>query len=97
MDELAVAHFTGDNIEVMQPQKVTKTHVIINIQGFSFFGLLKMMISYASLISGQVLLFYKEITGMQTRKKLHIHLLPGNVPLEEVSCFYLMLVIALLY
>ncbi|KAL6463237.1 hypothetical protein MHYP_G00276280 [Metynnis hypsauchen] len=84
-DELAVAHFTCDNIEVIPPLNVTHTHVVISIQGLSFFGLLKRMISSASLINGQVLLFYKEITGKQTRKKLNVHLLPGNVPVEEVK------------
>ncbi|XP_036417910.1 NACHT, LRR and PYD domains-containing protein 1-like [Colossoma macropomum] len=85
--ELVVAHFTGDNVELIQPLKKTNTHVIISIQGFSLFGLLKKMIFSASPVNGQVLLFYKEITGKQTRKKLHIHLLPGNVPADEVEMF----------
>ncbi|XP_036417908.1 uncharacterized protein LOC118801650 [Colossoma macropomum] len=82
--ELVVAHFTGDNVEVIQPLKVTSTHVIISIQGLSLLGLLKNMF-YAGPVSAQVLLFYKEITGKQSKKKLHIHLLPRNVPVEEVE------------
>ncbi|XP_066518350.1 GTPase IMAP family member 8-like [Hoplias malabaricus] len=82
--ELAVAHFTGDNIEIIKPLEVTKSHVIIFIHKLSLFGLLKKML-YDSSISGQVLLFYKEIPSKQIRKKLHIHLLPGNVPVEEVK------------
>ncbi|KAL6463250.1 hypothetical protein MHYP_G00276410 [Metynnis hypsauchen] len=82
--ELVVAHFTGDNVEVIQPLKVTSTHVIISIHGLSLLGILKNMF-YAGPVSAQVLLFYKEITGKQSKKKLHIHLLPQNVPYEEVE------------
>ncbi|KAI4903330.1 hypothetical protein NFI96_018533, partial [Prochilodus magdalenae] len=84
-EELAVAHLTGDNIEVIWPLKVTDTHVVISIQGLSFFGLLKKMMTFSIPINGQVLLFYKELTGKRIRKKLHVHLLPGNVPVEEVQ------------
>ncbi|KAI4872472.1 hypothetical protein NFI96_028957, partial [Prochilodus magdalenae] len=85
--ELAVAHFTGDNIEVISPLLVTDTHVVISIQGLSLFSLLKNMIFYPSPINAQVLLFYKEIRGKQSKKKLHIHLLPRNVPVEEKANF----------
>ncbi|XP_036426677.1 NACHT, LRR and PYD domains-containing protein 1-like isoform X2 [Colossoma macropomum] len=80
--EQSVAHFAGDNIEIMPPVRVTDTHVVISIQSLSLFGLLKSMIFDASPISAQVLLFHKEMPG---RKKLHIHLLPVNVPVEEVG------------
>ncbi|KAL7891397.1 hypothetical protein AOLI_G00008730 [Acnodon oligacanthus] len=80
--EQSVAHFTGDNIEIMPPVRVTDTHAVISIQSLSLFGLLKNMILEASPISAQVLLFHKEMPG---RKKLHIHLLPVNVPVEEVG------------
>ncbi|XP_036418206.1 uncharacterized protein LOC118801906 isoform X2 [Colossoma macropomum] len=83
--ELVVAHFTGDNTEIIQPLNVTNTHVIINIQGLSLFGLLKKMILYPSPINAQVLLFYKEMMGKQKRKTLYIHLLPENVPVKEVE------------
>ncbi|KAL7838144.1 hypothetical protein AOLI_G00265480 [Acnodon oligacanthus] len=84
-NQLVVAHFTGDNKEIIQSLKVTNTHVIISIQGLSLFGLLKKMISYFSPINAQVLLFYKEMMDKQKRKKLNIHLLPGNVPVKEVE------------
>ena len=77
------AHVTGDNTEIIQPLNVTNTHVIISIQGFSLFGLLKIL--YPRPIKAQVLLFYKELRDKQGRKKLHIHLLPGNVPVKEVT------------
>ncbi|XP_066509782.1 uncharacterized protein, partial [Hoplias malabaricus] len=84
-NKLEVARFTEENIEVIQPLAVTSTHVIIRIQSLSLFGLLKKIIFNDSPISAQVLLFYKEITGKPCRKKLHIHLLPRNVPFKEVE------------
>ncbi|KAL7838656.1 hypothetical protein AOLI_G00270600 [Acnodon oligacanthus] len=84
-NQLVVAHFTGDNTEIIQPLNVTKTHVIINIQDLSLFGLLKKIILYPSPINAQVLLFYKEMMDQQKRKKLHIHLLPENVPVKELE------------
>ncbi|XP_076843667.1 uncharacterized protein LOC143488702 [Brachyhypopomus gauderio] len=82
--ELAVAHFTGDNVEVIKPVKVTDTHVIVAISGFSRFGLIAKMFPVRH-ISAQVLPFYKPIAGKQNLKQLHIHLLPGNVPVKEVQ------------
>lgn len=83
-DELAVAHFSKGNVEILQPLKITNTHVILEVRGLSLFGLIKKIIFGEKPISAQVLLFYQEIIVTQRRKKLHIHLLPGNVPLEEV-------------
>ncbi|KAK2816588.1 hypothetical protein Q7C36_022859 [Tachysurus vachellii] len=39
--KLSAAHVTGGNVELIQPLKVTNTHVIIDIQGLSLYGLLK--------------------------------------------------------
>ncbi|KAF5903094.1 MORC family CW-type zinc finger protein 3, partial [Clarias magur] len=84
--ELAVAHVTSDdNVEIFQPLKITNTHVIFEVPGLSIFGLLKKWIFCEKPISAQVLLFYKENIGTQRRRKLHIHLLPGNVPVKEVQ------------
>lgn len=84
--ELAVAHFSEGNMEIIQPLKVTNTHVIIEVQNLSLFGLLKKWIFQEIPISAQVLLFYQK---MEIGRKLHIYLLPGNVPLKEVFCFNL--------
>ncbi|XP_058239092.1 uncharacterized protein LOC131348292 [Hemibagrus wyckioides] len=81
---LTAAHVTGGNVELIQPLKVTKTHAIINIQGLSLFGLLRALLSHKIPITAQVLLFYKKINGKHRMSKLHMHLLPGNVPVEEV-------------
>ncbi|XP_060732001.1 MORC family CW-type zinc finger protein 3-like isoform X2 [Tachysurus vachellii] len=77
--ELSVAHFSEGNVEIIQPLNITSTHVIFKVHGLSIFGLLKKRIFLEKPISGQVLLFYNE-----KRKNLHIHLLPGNVSIEEV-------------
>ncbi|XP_058247574.1 uncharacterized protein LOC131354215 [Hemibagrus wyckioides] len=83
--ELAVAHFSEDNVEIIQPLNITSTHVIFEVHGLSIFGLLKKWIFSENPISAQVLLFYKEIIGNERRRKLHIHLLPGNVPVDKVQ------------
>ncbi|XP_060776916.1 NACHT, LRR and PYD domains-containing protein 14-like isoform X2 [Neoarius graeffei] len=84
--ELAVAHFIEGNVEIIQPLKITNTHVILEVQGLSLFGLIIKRIFGENPISAQVLLFSKEMIGMkERRRKLDIHLLPGNVPVEEVQ------------
>ncbi|KAI4888852.1 hypothetical protein NFI96_028238 [Prochilodus magdalenae] len=82
--QLVVAHFTEENMEAIPPLEVTNTHVIISTQHLSLFGLLKKMM-HPGPINAQVLVFYKEMMSKQSFKKLHIHLLPGNVPFEEVE------------
>ncbi|KAF4073363.1 hypothetical protein AMELA_G00257900 [Ameiurus melas] len=83
--KLTVAHATGGNVEIIQPLKVTDTHVIIHIHGLSLFGLIKALLFQEYPIRAQVLLFRKKITGKHSRSKLNIHLLPGNVPVKEVQ------------
>lgn len=79
--ELAVAHFNEGNMEILQPLTVTDTPVIVKVQHLSLYGLLKKIIFRETPISAQVLLFYQ---NMDVKKKLHIHLLPGNVPVNKV-------------
>lgn len=80
--KLAVAHFSEDNVEIIDPLNITSTHVILKVKRLSAFGLLKKWIFPERAISAQVLLFYKEM--IRKKKTLYIHLLPGNVPIEEV-------------
>uniref|UniRef100_A0A8C1QUC6 CARD domain-containing protein n=1 Tax=Cyprinus carpio TaxID=7962 RepID=A0A8C1QUC6_CYPCA len=84
-DSLAVARFTGGNVEIMKPLKVSETHVIIDIRDLSHFGLLKRMIFPPSPVTAQVLLFLRPITERQRENILDVHLLPCNVPLSKVS------------
>ncbi|KAF5896572.1 NACHT, LRR and PYD domains-containing protein 1b allele 2-like, partial [Clarias magur] len=83
--KLTVAHLTDRNVEIIQPLEVTDTHVIIQVHGLSLFGLLKALLFQAYPTRAQVLLFYKQLTQHRMRNKLHIHLLPGNVPVKEVQ------------
>ncbi|KAI5610542.1 NACHT, LRR and PYD domains-containing protein 1b allele 2, partial [Silurus asotus] len=83
--ELAVAHFSDGNVEIIQPLKVTETHVIMEIKNLSLYGLLKKIFLEDKPIKAQVLLFYKEIPGRTKKRKLHMHLLPQNVPVIEVQ------------
>ncbi|XP_057190996.1 NACHT, LRR and PYD domains-containing protein 1 homolog isoform X2 [Triplophysa rosa] len=84
-DSLAVAHFIDDNVEMLQPLKVTSTHVIIDVTEFSLFGLIKKIIFPASPVRYQVLLFVRPISVKQKEKILDVHLLPRNVPVSEVK------------
>ncbi|XP_056600625.1 NACHT, LRR and PYD domains-containing protein 1 homolog isoform X2 [Triplophysa dalaica] len=83
-DSLAVARFTDGNVEILQPLKVTETHVIVDITKLSMFGLLKIIFP-DSPVSAQVLLFLRPITVAKKQKILNVHLLPWNVPLPEVQ------------
>ncbi|KAK3527485.1 hypothetical protein QTP86_023018, partial [Hemibagrus guttatus] len=83
--KLAVAHMADGNMEIIQSQKVTDTHVIINIQSLSQFGLISPWSKTS--IRAQVLLFYKKFTE-HSKSKLHVHLLPAHVPVKEVQKHY---------
>ncbi|XP_036436227.1 caspase recruitment domain-containing protein 8-like isoform X2 [Colossoma macropomum] len=83
----AVAHFTDDNVEIITPLKVTSTHVIIHIQGLSLLGVisdLRDLLFKPCPINAQVLLFYKTVAVTQRCNVVYFHLLPGNIPVEEV-------------
>ncbi|XP_059358635.1 NACHT, LRR and PYD domains-containing protein 1 homolog, partial [Carassius carassius] len=84
-DGLAVAHFTGGNVEIIQPLRVTETHVIIDIRDLSRFGLIWIKTIFGFPIDGQVLFFLRPVTVEQEQKILNVHLLPGNVPVTEVQ------------
>ncbi|XP_043074268.1 NACHT, LRR and PYD domains-containing protein 1 homolog isoform X2 [Puntigrus tetrazona] len=84
---LAVAHFTGGNVEIIPPLKVTETHAIIDIEDLSRFGLMWIKTKFGFPIDGQVLLFLRPVTIEQKQKILNVHLLPGNVPVSEVLPF----------
>ncbi|XP_058869468.1 uncharacterized protein LOC131720946 [Acipenser ruthenus] len=78
--ELVVAHKKNDNIEVIKPIKVTKTHIKIKVKEMSLFGLLRR--KKKSKFRALVLLFLSKLV---TRKALDVHLLPSNVVLDEVK------------
>lgn len=76
--KLSVAHVTGDSVDFITPGQVTEHHVIIDVSGFSCFGLV-MPVESNSPISGLVLIF----SQLSTRS-LFILLLQRNVNLPKV-------------
>ncbi|XP_071396948.1 caspase recruitment domain-containing protein 8-like [Centroberyx affinis] len=81
---LSVAHVTDEGTEFILPHKITETHVIINITGFSDFGNVKDENSPPAPIRALVLLFYTPPVDPDLRSVLNVLLLPGNIVLREV-------------
>ncbi|XP_071396947.1 caspase recruitment domain-containing protein 8-like [Centroberyx affinis] len=81
---LSVAHVTDEGTEFILPHKITETHVIINITGFSGFGSVKDVNSPPVPIRALVLLFYNPPVDPDLRSVLNVLLLPGNIVLSEV-------------
>ncbi|XP_073332994.1 uncharacterized protein [Pagrus major] len=79
---LSVAHVTGDSVDFITPGQVTDSHVIIDISGFSCFGLVFPIAppdSSRGAIGGLVLLFHR-----LSDSSLFVLLLPRNVCLTQV-------------
>ncbi|TKS75273.1 Caspase recruitment domain-containing protein 8 [Collichthys lucidus] len=76
--KLSVAHVTGDSVDFITPGQVTEHHVIIDVSGFSCFGLVTPVASNSP-ISGLVLIFSQLSTC-----SLFILLLQRNVNLPQV-------------
>ncbi|XP_048867715.1 NACHT, LRR and PYD domains-containing protein 1-like [Brienomyrus brachyistius] len=74
---LAVAHVTEDNVEILQPLEVTDTHVVISLTSLSLFGVIKRKLFPK--VRGHVLLLLRPID-----KVLNVFLLPLNVPPDQV-------------
>ncbi|CAB1344208.1 unnamed protein product, partial [Coregonus sp. 'balchen'] len=83
-DFLSVAHVTDDDsMEFLRPHETTETHVILNINGFSKYGITKNMEAPVSPIRGLVLLFY-QLPDDTNNSTLNVLLLPRNVDIDEV-------------
>ncbi|XP_045909719.1 NACHT, LRR and PYD domains-containing protein 1b allele 3-like [Micropterus dolomieu] len=81
---LSVAHVNDEGIEFIGPQKITETHVVINITGFSGFGNVKDEDSPADPVRALVLLFYRPPADPDAESLLNVLLLPRNVVLRDV-------------
>ncbi|XP_029935780.1 uncharacterized protein LOC115379200 [Myripristis murdjan] len=81
---LSVAHVTDEGTEFILPQ-ITETHVIINITGFSWFGIVKNINSPPDPIRAVVLLFYTPPVDPDPTSFLHVLVLPGNVVMSDVQ------------
>ncbi|XP_042366795.1 uncharacterized protein LOC121960956 [Plectropomus leopardus] len=83
-DFLSVAHVNDEGVEFISPHKITETHVIINITGFSAFGNVKDEDSPPVPVRALVLLFYRPPADPDPTSLLNVLLLPRNVALRDV-------------
>ncbi|XP_030254019.1 NACHT, LRR and PYD domains-containing protein 1b allele 2-like [Sparus aurata] len=81
---LSVAHLNDEGIEFIPPHKITETHVIINISGFSGYGNVKDEDSPPEPVRALVLLFYRPPNDQDLESLLNVLMLPGNVVLSDV-------------
>lgn len=75
---LSVVHITADSLDFITPVQVTESHVIVDISGFSSYGLVRSE-ACSSAISGLVLLFFE-----WSKNSLYVLLLPRNICLTQV-------------
>ncbi|XP_074549541.1 uncharacterized protein LOC141807424 [Halichoeres trimaculatus] len=83
-DFLSVAHFDEEGMEFIVPHKITETHVIINITGFSAFGNVKDEDSPPAPVRAMVLLFHRPPADPDPTSLLNLLLLPRNVSIPDV-------------
>ncbi|XP_030254033.1 NACHT, LRR and PYD domains-containing protein 1b allele 2-like [Sparus aurata] len=81
---LSVAHLNDESIEFIPPHKITETHVIINISGFSAFGNVKDEDSPPEPVRALVLLFYRPPDDPDLESQLNVLMLPNNIVLSDV-------------
>ncbi|XP_054863001.1 uncharacterized protein LOC111583053 isoform X1 [Amphiprion ocellaris] len=82
---LAVAHVKDDGVEFITPHKITETHLVINIMGFSGFGIVKDEDSPPDPVRALVLLFYRPPDDPDVTSVLNVLMLPKNVSLRDVQ------------
>ncbi|XP_006807505.1 NACHT, LRR and PYD domains-containing protein 1b allele 3-like [Neolamprologus brichardi] len=82
---LQVAHVNDEGIEFITPQRITESHVVINITGFSGYGNVKDEDSPPDPVQALVLLFYKPPVDLDLRSFLNVLLLPRNVVIRDVQ------------
>uniref|UniRef100_A0A3Q2DV13 FIIND domain-containing protein n=1 Tax=Cyprinodon variegatus TaxID=28743 RepID=A0A3Q2DV13_CYPVA len=82
---LSVAHIHDEGIEFIRPERITETHVVINITGFSGFGIT--LGKYIRPVNALVLLFYKPPTDHNSDHMINVLVLPKNVVFRNVLVF----------
>ncbi|XP_072235140.1 caspase recruitment domain-containing protein 8-like [Leuresthes tenuis] len=82
---LSVAHMTDEGIEFISPHKITETHVIINITGFSGLGNVKDEDSPPDPVQALILLFYKLPDDHNVRSLLNVLLVPRNIVIRDLQ------------
>jgi len=81
---LSVAHMTDEGIEFISPHKITETHLIINITGFSGLGNVKDEDSPPDPVQALILLFYKLPDDHVVRSLLNVLLVPRNIVIQDL-------------
>ncbi|XP_049420506.1 uncharacterized protein LOC125881477 isoform X4 [Epinephelus fuscoguttatus] len=84
---LSVVHINDNGMSILNPLKITDTHVVVSVPHLSAFGLLWNVIRgiLKRPVSGQILLFLGQQNPKTQWQKLSVLLLPRNIPLDEVS------------
>ncbi|XP_032363390.1 NLR family CARD domain-containing protein 3 [Etheostoma spectabile] len=84
---LSVVHISDDGMSILEPLKITDTHVVVKVPHLSALGLIwdfiRRFLNLSLAIEAQVLLFLRP-PDMGPRV-LDVLLLPGNVLLDEVE------------
>lgn len=89
-ESLSVVHITDDGMSIIQPLKITETHVVVHVPHLSAFGIVwDLMERFKKFmtqpIRGQTLLFLRRVH--LPRYILSLILLPSNVPLKDVKLY----------
>ncbi|XP_050925822.1 NLR family CARD domain-containing protein 3 isoform X14 [Lates calcarifer] len=88
---LSVVNISDDGMSILKPVEITDTHVIVKVPHFSSFGLVWALEivgriwNFMKPVSGQVLLFLRSPNVITQKQNINVHLLPINIPLEEVK------------
>ena len=84
--DLCVGHVTGGKMELLEPLRVTQTHVFVAVTDLSPFVLLKKKVVdfFKGLKPAQVLLF-RQPPGPK-KQILHVYLLPASMDPKVVRC-----------
>ncbi|XP_026035079.1 NACHT, LRR and PYD domains-containing protein 1a-like [Astatotilapia calliptera] len=82
---LQVAHVKEEGIEFITPHKITESHVVINLTGFSGYGIVSDKDSPPDPVQALVLLFYKPPVDPDPRSILSVLLLPRNIVIRDVQ------------
>ncbi|XP_022622212.1 NACHT, LRR and PYD domains-containing protein 1b allele 2-like isoform X1 [Seriola dumerili] len=84
---LSVVHISDDGLSILEPLKVTDTHVVVKVPHLSAFGLVwdtvKRFLNIKLPVNGQVLLFVRPPDPWPP--VLDVFLLQNNIPVSEVA------------
>ena len=89
-----MVHITEEGVQLLEPLEVTRTHVVVNVSHLSLFGLvwtLRRIQEYLFPTAAQVLLFLQP--PERRTRRLNVVMVPGNVPVKEVTSTSCILVI----